>query len=108
MNFIEPRCRLDLYRNSIFPATINTRNSLPQSLREIPNLNSFKESLTERTISVSKFYFSGERKYAILHTRLRNKYSNPNHDLFTNHISLAENVLVMQIMKQLYTTFLNV
>ena len=37
MNFIEPRCRLDLYRKSFFPSTINMWNSLPQSLREITN-----------------------------------------------------------------------
>ena len=84
-------------------------NSLPQSLREITNLNSFKRSITERTISVPKFYFSGEQKYAILHTRLRNKCSNLNHDLFTNHNSFdRKNALVMQIMKQLSTTSLNV
>ena len=65
-------------------------NSLSQSLREITNLNSFKRSITERTISVPRFYFNGERKYAILHARLRNKCSNLNHDLFTNHISLTE------------------
>ena len=70
MNFIEPRCRLDLYRKSFFPSTINMWNSLPQSLREITNLNSFKRSITERTISVPRFYFNGERKYAILHARL--------------------------------------
>ena len=90
MNFIEPRCRLDFYRKSFFPSTINMWNSLPQSLREITNLNSFKRSITERTISVPRFYFNGERKYAILHARLRNKCSNLNHDLFTNHISLTE------------------
>ena len=65
-------------------------NSLPQSLREITNLNSFKRSITERKISVPRFYFNGERKYAILHARLRNKCSNLNHDLFINHISLTE------------------
>ena len=65
-------------------------NSLPQSLREITNLNSFKRSITERTISVPKLYFSGERKYDILHARLKNKCSNLNHDLCTNHISLTK------------------
>ena len=36
-NFTIPRCRLALFQNSFFPATIHLWNNLPQYIRDSPN-----------------------------------------------------------------------
>jgi hypothetical protein len=36
-NFTIPRCRLTLYQNSFFPATIHLWNNLPQYIRDSPS-----------------------------------------------------------------------
>ena len=51
------------------------------------SLNSFKRRLNDRAIYVPKYYYLGNRKLQILHTRLRTGCSSLNHDLFLKHIT---------------------
>ena len=53
------------------------------------NLNSFKRSTTERTISIPKIFLAENGDMPPYTQTLEIN------DLFTNHISLTENVLVM-------------
>ena len=65
-------------------------NSLPISVRQIDNLNLFRKMITKDVPKVPKYYCSGERNYSVYHTRIRNKCSNLNVDLYYNHLSQTE------------------
>ena len=81
-------CRTELFAKSFFPSAVSLWNELPQDLKSIESISLFESSIL-RTFSVPKVprhYFIGDRKYSVFHARIRNKCSNLNHDLFTNHI----------------------
>ena len=67
-------------------------NSLPITVRQIENLNLFRKiiNVTKDVPKVPKCYCLGERKYSVYHTRIRNKCSNLNVDLYYNHLSQTE------------------
>ena len=81
--------RSNYYYNSFLPSTIRDWNSLPLDTRNSESLASFKRKLNSsftRTF-VPKYYYTGNRKLQILHTRLRTNCSSLNHDLFLKNIT---------------------
>ena len=78
--------RTQTYQNSFLPATICIWNDIPLSVRSLPSLTSFKQSLNSN-MSKSKSIFSfGSRSAQILHTRLRLGCSSLNFDLHRRSI----------------------
>ena len=82
-----PACSYYLYYNSFLPSVIRELNNLPLDIRNSDFLNSFKRRLNDRARYVPKYYYSGNRKLQILHTRLRTGCSPLNHDLFLKYIT---------------------
>ena len=79
--------RTNLYYNSFLPSVIREWNNLPLDVRNSDSLNSFKRRLNDRDRYIPKYYYSGNRKLQILHTRLQTGCSSLNHDLFLKHIT---------------------
>ena len=79
--------RTNLYYNSFLPSVIKEWNNLPLDVRNSDSPNSFKRRLNDKDRYIPKYYYSGNRKLQILHTRLRTGCSSLNHDLFFKHIT---------------------
>ena len=79
--------RSNYYHNSFLPSTVREWNNLPLDTRNSESLNSFKRKLNLGVSYAPKYYFTGNRKLQILHTRLRTKCSALNHDLFLKNIT---------------------
>ena len=79
--------RSNYYHNSFLPSTVREWNNLPLDTRNSESLNSFKRKLNLAVSYAPKYYFTGNRKLQILHTRLRTKCSALNHDLFLKNIN---------------------
>lgn len=80
-----PRGRLCVYRNSFFPHTIRLWNNLPNSIRDLPTIESFKYNLKTSYYPSKKpppHFNVGSRLGNILHTRLRRRSSSLKCDLF--------------------------
>ena len=90
VDYIEPHCRLEVYKQSYLPSSLSMWNSLPISVRKIDNLNLFRKMKTKDIPKVPKYYCSGKRKYSVYHTRIRSNCSNLNVDLYYNHLSQTE------------------
>lgn len=88
-NFRAPLTRHELYRKSFFPSMIILWNKLPNHVKESENITSFKKQVSRIPPPVPKQFLTGDRKYSVLHARIRNKCSNLNDDLFNNHLSLS-------------------
>ena len=85
-NLTVPRARTNLYNNSFVPLATREWNLLPPEAKNCNSLYSFKRSLNRNMTSIPKYYYIGDRKSQILHTRLRLQCSSLNADLFKNHI----------------------
>ena len=84
-NFTIPRCRLTLYQNSFFPATIHLWNNLPQYIRDSPSnciLKSRLKTYYNNPVKPPKYFSFGSRLASILHTRLWQNCSSLKGDLF--------------------------
>ena len=81
------RTRTSLYYNSFLPSTLRQWNDLSSETRQSTSLNSFKRLLKMDKISVPQYYYYGNRKAQMLHTRLRTGCSALNFDLFIKNIS---------------------
>ena len=81
--------RSNYYYNSFLPSAIRDWNSLPLDTRNSESLASFKRKLNSRITRtfVPKYYYTGNRKSQVLHTRLRTNCSSLNHDLFLKNIT---------------------
>ena len=86
-------CRLEIYKKSFFPSAISLWNSLPIDIRNIIDECKFKKAVSIKPAPPPKHFFFGERKFSIIHTRLRNNCSNLNNDRFLNHISLSNSCI---------------
>ncbi|PJE78081.1 hypothetical protein CI610_02987 [invertebrate metagenome] len=83
----EQHFRLQLSNNSFFPSTSKLWNDLNITIRNSPSLSSFKsnvkKSMTANNILYSKHFINyGPRNLNIIHSRLRNRASTLNYDLF--------------------------
>lgn len=77
--------RLDCYQQSYFPASVKLWNSLDLNFRTIPTYSAFKSNLKNKFFNNRKipdFFITGERYLNVLHSRLRNKCSSLNFDLY--------------------------
>lgn len=81
--------RTQIYSNSFIPSSTELWNELNTDVRNSATLNIFKSKLKEffKAPAIPKHFLCGDRLFAILHARLRNRCSNLNNDLFRNHIS---------------------
>ena len=78
--------RTSQYCNSFLPSAVREWNNLPLETRSSDSVNTFKRSLDRGATVVPKYYYSGNRKFQILHTRLRTNCSSLNNDLFLKNI----------------------
>ena len=78
--------RTTLYFNSFLPSVIRDWNSLPYGNRNADSLYSFKRQINHDRKNIPKYYYSGLRRYQIIHTRLRTGCSSLNYDLFLKNI----------------------
>ena len=78
--------RTNLYYQSFLPSAIRGWNNLPIEIKQSDSVNSFKKHLFKKQ-PVPKYYYIGNRRAQILHTRLRTNCSSLNIDLFTRNIS---------------------
>ena len=69
------------------PSAVRSWNNLPVAAKESDSINSFKRFLNQNKTPVPKYYYMGNRKAQILHTRLRTNCSSLNMDLFLKNIS---------------------
>ena len=78
--------RTSLYSNSFLPSTIRDWNNLPSADRNADSVNSFKQHLSHGRVSVPEYFYTGNRRMQILHTRLRTGCSSLKHDLYSKNI----------------------
>ena len=78
-------CRTSFYHNSLIPSSIRSWNALPHSTQSSDSLHQFKRLLFNRQTSPA-YYYTGPRKFQILHTRLRLGCSSLSDDLFRKNI----------------------
>ena len=79
-------CNSQLYANSFLPSTIREWNELPPSARNSESISVFKSRLDSNRTTVPQYYFTGNRKAHILHTRLSTHCSSLNQHLFSKNI----------------------
>jgi hypothetical protein len=66
-------------------------NSLDANIRAIDSLSQFKITLKKMLYNQNEnpsYFQTGSRYLSIMHARLRNKCSNLNFDLYTNHLKI--------------------
>lgn len=88
-NYSLTNYRLATTEKSFIPSTTRLWNSLDIEIRNKPTLNSFKSALMPKLVKHPCLEFTGNRKYNILHTRIRHNCSTLNYDLF--RCNLIEN-----------------
>ena len=93
--------RTKMYHNA-FLHTIRIRNDLPLSVRGIPSLTSFKQSLNSNMSKPKSIFSFGSCRPQILHTRLRLGCSSLNVDLHRS--SIVDSPLVFVGRSKLSTT----
>ena len=70
-NYQTIRARTNQYRDSFLPSTLHLWNNLPLEARQSNTLNSFKLFLKKDILPIPRYYYHGNRKPQILHSRLR-------------------------------------
>ncbi|XP_053404826.1 uncharacterized protein LOC128558706 [Mercenaria mercenaria] len=87
-NFVTLPSRLEIYSKSVIPDSVKLWNNLDSPTHNANTLTSFKSKLKNKFKSpiVPSFYLIGERFYNVVQTRIRNRCSNLNNDLFYNHL----------------------
>ena len=84
-NIHVPFKRLSVYQNAYFPCTIQAWNSLDRTIRNLPTFSPFKLRLQEIFFTKKRnpqYYYVGDRFLSVLHSRMRNKCSVLNADLY--------------------------
>ena len=79
--------RTSSYFNSFCPTAIREWNILSQTIKGQSTVSSFKYQFKKNNRKTPIFYYHGDRKYQVLHTRLRTKCSALNHHLFLKNIT---------------------
>jgi len=81
-NTIPPiTARTQMYQNTFFLATIRIWNDLPLSVRSLPSLTSFKQSLNSNMSKRKSIFSFGSRRAHVLHGPFRLGCSSLNFDL---------------------------
>ena len=70
-------CRTIKLKMSFFPSSIVLWNNMPENLKDIPSVSSFKHALKSLFLPPTPpvYYGTGPRWYSVLHTRLRLKHN---------------------------------
>ena len=79
-------CNSQHHYSSFLPTVVRDWNNLPQQAKQIGSLISFKAFLTKDKIQIPKYYYTGKRKWQVMHTRIRTNSSALNTDLFRKNI----------------------
>lgn len=77
--------RTNLFKSSFVVNTCNEYNELDNNLKGM-SANSFKSKIRLKSISPNSWYYLGDRKLSILHSRFRMNCSSLNEDLFNMRI----------------------
>ena len=91
-----PFNRLSVYQNSYFPCTIQAWNSLDLTIRNLPTLSSFKLKLQQILYTKRRnpqYHSIGDHFLNVLHSRMRNKCSALNADLYHANVIVNYNCL---------------
>ena len=81
-----PSSRTQLFHDSYIPSVVEEWNKLPMHIRNSPSVESFKRSLNSARSPPPSYYYTGDRRSQILHTRLRTNCSPLNLPLFQKNI----------------------
>ena len=79
--------RTNLYFQSFLPSVVRKWNDLSDEAKRSSSVTSFKNYLNCNRTSIPKYFYTGNRKTQILHTRLRTKCSSLNSDLYSKNIT---------------------
>lgn len=79
--------RTSQHFNSFLPSAIRDWNSLTEDQRNSNTVSSFKLHLSQPTITVPKYFYLGDRRSQILHTRLRTKCSSLNYEIYLKNLT---------------------
>ena len=79
--------RTSQYYNSFLPSTIREWSALPEDQINSSTVVSFKFHLNQHSTSTPTFYYVGDRRSQILHTRLRTKCSSLNYDIYLRNLT---------------------
>ena len=88
---VVPSSKSVLYTNLLIPSTVTWWNTLPVNAQQSTSLSEFIRFLSTADVTVSAYYYTGERSEQISHCRLRLGMSNLNNDLFKRHIHTNSN-----------------
>ena len=82
-------CRTELMTKSFIPSAVTLWNDLSDDIKSLQSLSQLKFRIlqTFHVSDVPKHFFVGKRHLSVVHTRIRNRCSNLNFDLFSNYIS---------------------
>ena len=82
-------CRTELMTKSFIPSAVTLWNDLSNDIKSLQSLSQFKFCIlqTFHVSDVPKHFFVGKRHLSVVHTRIRNRCSDLNFDLFSNYIS---------------------
>ena len=80
-NLYSITCRTSLYKNSFLPSVVDERNLLPQNIKDLESVSSFKDYLNIDKPIPNKLFLVGKRRFQIIHARLRNKCSSLKHHI---------------------------
>ena len=81
-NFTIPKCRTVQFLDSFLPQTVRDWNQLSDATKHSTSLESFKTKLNSNLQNVPSWYYKGDRKYSIMHARLRMSCSPLNSHLY--------------------------
>ena len=81
-NFLNVHASSQLYFNSFLPSVIREWNELPEDVRNLPSIATFKRNLNSDVTKIPSFYFDGVRLGQIYHARLRTSCSSLNQHFF--------------------------
>ena len=78
-----PNYKLTMSNKSFLPSTTRLWNALDEDIRNAPTLATFKASINQRVSDNAPcLSYFGDRKFGIIHARLRHNCSVLNYDLF--------------------------
>ena len=78
--------RTETFKNSLFPRTIEEYNGLDPSIKLAPSVVEFKQMLMTDKPYKNPLFYLGDRKFSIIHAKLRMKCSSLNGHLYNLRI----------------------
>ena len=75
------------YFHSFLPSTIRDWNGLSEEQRNSKSVASFKFTLSQTNICVTKYFFVSDKRSQVLHTRFRAKCSALNYEIYLKNLT---------------------